>query len=106
MRGAIPGYYLLGCFLALVRGVVAGGLLTCGPAGCATLTSKGEGSADALAPVSSFTITGDTHRPMAPGVTVPLNLWLTNDNDFALTASNLKVAVRSVSAPRADADHP
>ena len=106
MKAAVPGYYLLGCFLALVSGVVSVGLLACGTGGCATFTSEGEGSAELLDQASSFTIAGDTHRPMAPGVKVPLNLWLTNDNDFAITATHLEVAVRSVSAPRADGDHP
>jgi hypothetical protein len=63
------------------------------------------GSGSVRAP-TSFTITGDIARAIAPGDMLPLDLSLANPNDVDLSIDQITVRVHSVDAPRADAEHP
>jgi hypothetical protein len=47
-----------------------------------------------------FTITGNSTKPISPGVRVPLNLTITNPHDYALSVSRLRVTIGVVRAPR------
>jgi hypothetical protein len=53
----------------------------------------------------SFPISGRTTRMLAPGVSAPLDLSLTNDHRSALMVGQLVVRVESVRAPKANAAH-
>lgn len=54
----------------------------------------------------SFTISGSANGPMAPGVVVPIDLRFDNPHPFALSITDVRVAVAGVSAIHADAQHP
>ncbi len=54
----------------------------------------------------SFTIDGSTTAPISPGVRAPLDLRLTNNRDFPISLTDLRVTVRKVTAPNADQAHP
>jgi hypothetical protein len=53
-----------------------------------------------------FRISGSPRERLAPGLTVPLDLMLTNPQAVAVSVRSVAVWVASVSAPRADAGHP
>jgi hypothetical protein len=55
---------------------------------------------------NGFTISGNLTAAFAPGVSQPLNLSLTNPNNFDLAITNLTVAVQITSAPKATTAHP
>ena len=107
MRGPPPLHLALGC-VAAALGILALVSLLSGESTSRPSASAGDGSghADPESTVTSFTIAGDTHRPLSPGRTVPLNLRVTNPNSFPLAATDFRVSVRSVDAPRATASHP
>ncbi len=92
--------------LALGFGTLAAVLLLwfpgCGPLGRST-EAAGEGS---ISTASSFTISGDVSRSISPGEMVPLDLKLDNTNANDLAIDRITVAVITVDAPRADAEHP
>ena len=54
----------------------------------------------------SFTIDGSTTAPISPGVRAPLDLRLTNNRDFRISLTDLRVTIRKVTAPNADKAHP
>lgn len=53
---------------------------------------------DIVQPVKNFTVTGDAPTALYPGNTVPLNLTLSNPNNYSLTVTSLKVTVATVNA--------
>jgi hypothetical protein len=55
---------------------------------------------------ATFSIDGDTTEPISPGVMRPIDLAFTNPYRHAVRVTDLRVVVRSVDAPRADAQHP
>jgi hypothetical protein len=57
-------------------------------------------------PKGSFTISGGVDGMLAPGVSQPIYLAITNPYNFDISVTNVTVAVQSVSAPNADAAHP
>jgi hypothetical protein len=65
-----------------------------------------DGAGDAELGDTSFTIDGDTTEAMSPGLTVGIDLNLTNAHRQGMLVSHLAVAVESVLAPRADRGHP
>ena len=67
---------------------------------------QGSGDSGSRSSLGDFTIVGDLNRPITPGVSVPLDLRLTNTGDAAIQVSTLDVTVSGVSAPNADANHP
>lgn len=54
----------------------------------------------------SFTIEGNATAPISPGVTVRLDVTLTNRSNFPITVTGLTVSVRDVNAPYANVAHP
>ena len=67
--------------------------------------TEGSGRGSVSAP-TSFTISGDVRGAMTPGSRVPLNLSLSNPNDFEVVVDTITVTVRDVEARRSDSDHP
>lgn len=55
---------------------------------------------------ANFTIAGDLSSALEPGLTVPLDLALTNPGDVDLLISGLEVSVGSIDAPLASATYP
>lgn len=55
---------------------------------------------------TNFSISGDLSGVLEPGLTVPLDLVLTNPGPVGLTVSSLEVGVAGVDAPLADATYP
>jgi hypothetical protein len=66
------------------------------------------GSTAAPAPAgnANFSISGDLSSDLVPGLTVPLDLSLTNPGPDEITVTGLDVSVGSLDAPRADATYP
>ncbi len=56
-------------------------------------------------PGMSFPIAGDVGE-LAPGITKPIELTLTNPNDFSISVVRLGVELGAISGPDIDADHP
>lgn len=56
--------------------------------------------------LGSFTVAGNALTPISRGGTVPLDVGFTNRYDFPIAVTNLRVTVRDVLAPHADAAHP
>lgn len=54
----------------------------------------------------SFGIAGHLRELLKPGLTLPLDLRITNPNSSALAVQSLGVTIAGVTAPHADADHP
>lgn len=54
---------------------------------------------------SSLNIGGNAATRIWPGVKVPLDITFTNTYDFDVSVTNLRVTVRDVHAPHADAAH-
>jgi len=112
MRAVAKHRYSLGLVLTLLGGLVmsdAARTTGCGPSGCTGAISEaggGSGGAELADPGPQFDIRGNTRRPISPGVMVPLNLRFTNPNDVGLFATDITVAVRRVTAPRATPAHP
>lgn len=73
---------------------------------CEDDASEVDGSGSSLPSTEEFVISGTTTRPIAPGVSAPINLSLTNRGDAAILVSGLVVTLSDVAAPRADAEHP
>ena len=67
---------------------------------------KGRGTADNGGLSAAFQIQGDAMGTVSPGITVPLDLRFTNPHVEPMTVTHLKVTVRTLTAPRADRDHP
>jgi hypothetical protein len=55
---------------------------------------------------ASFRISGSTVEPISPGVTVPLDLRISNRHSVTLSVTSLAVAMGGVTAPNADAQRP
>lgn len=62
----------------------------------------GAGSVDTGWPTGPVRIEGDVVKAVSPGVKVPLDLKVTNTQDFDVSVTALTVAVRRVEAPNAD----
>ena len=71
----------------------------------ATLRLTVRGSV-ATAARSAFVVRGDAPAPLAPGVSVPLDVSLQNPNAFAIVVRAVGVGVAAVSTPHADPAHP
>lgn len=56
-------------------------------------------------PPVGFTISGSLATPLRPGLTVPLDLTLTNPSATTIIVTSLDVALASIDAPRADGSH-
>lgn len=54
----------------------------------------------------SFTLSGNASGPMLGGSGAPIDVQLANGYDFAILVTDLRVTVRTVDAPHADAAHP
>lgn len=65
----------------------------------------GIGNADAGWPVGAVHIEGDVVKAITPGVMVPLDLKVTNTQDFEMSVTAFTVAVHEVVAPNADDAH-
>jgi hypothetical protein len=65
-----------------------------------------DGGGEAALNESTFGIGGDTTQAMSPGVTVSIDVMMTNPNDRAMAVSGLVITVDRVAAPRADRLHP
>jgi hypothetical protein len=94
--------------LTLLLRLVAYGPITGppSPAGPGAGAGAGTGGAGLKDSSASFTIAGTTVDPISPGVMAPLDLRLTNPHELPMLVTNLRVKVRKVSAPNADADKP
>jgi hypothetical protein len=57
-------------------------------------------------PGDGFEISGRLSRPLAPGVSIPVNLGLANPTGSLFTVSSLSTRVSNVTAPGQDAAHP
>ncbi len=51
-------------------------------------------------------ISGTTHRLLRPGVSARINLRFVNPRPRAITLRHVRVTIRSITAPEADAGHP
>jgi hypothetical protein len=91
---------LLVAALLLIGGIYLGHVFTCAIDRCPPGAPDGSGGLHLAGP-ASVRIVGHASRPMRPGDRVPLNLTLSNNNDFAVIAAHLAVAVQTLSAPRA-----
>lgn len=77
------------------------------PLGDRTLPGAGTGGhADVRLRASPFRIGGDAVEPLSPGRSAPVDVTITNPRNTPLTVTRLRVRVRAVTAPRADAAHP
>jgi hypothetical protein len=54
----------------------------------------------------AFSISGEASRLLAPGLASTIELVFHNPHPFPMSVTKVKVSVRSVTAPNADADHP
>ncbi len=107
MSNAVRTTWVLGVLLALLGTLVVVVRMTAdGSTGYATRSGAGTGGAELARSPVSFGISGDTRRPLSPGVTAPLNLEITNRYGSRLWVRHLRVTVRAVDAPRADRAHP
>jgi len=96
-----------GVVLALLAAIVVVLRLAAdGSTGYAARSGTGTGGADLARSSVSFGISGDTRRPLSPGVSVPLNIEIANRHGYRLRVDHLRVHVRAVDAPRADRAHP
>lgn len=96
-------HFVLGGALALLGVVVVVLLLRDGDKD----GDKGAGQARAWPrPSSSFTIAGDATAPITPGSSAAIDLEFTNRRVLPLAVSSVRVRVREVRAPHADAEHP
>lgn len=62
--------------------------------GCRAATGPDGSSTAEAVPRGTFSISGGLARPMAPGVTQPLDLVITNANDFAIEVSRIAATVQ------------
>lgn len=53
-----------------------------------------------------FTITGHTLHPLSPGTSAPFDVELINSRGYPLVVTDVRLTIREVLAPRADAGHP
>ncbi len=111
LRGLAPRRWMLpyagGAVVAAVVVVVLVEILGIGhPAGAAKDGLSGESGAETQTSLVAFSIAGDASKLISPGVSVPIDLALTNPHDVEMTISGLQVVVREVSAPQADGAHP
>lgn len=94
---------LLGlCAAAVVGGFLLGRVMPCGLEQCATGPSSGMvdarlGDGDGAL---SLVVGGRSMKPVTPGASVPLDVTLTNPNDFAVRAGRVAVEIHAVRAPR------
>lgn len=104
VRGSL--LVVLGFLLAVLTGVLVLAFVSCSPIAGTTGAGDGAGGADVGDASRSFTIAGNASKPTSPGVMAPLDLSFTNPNDTPMSVTDLRVTVRKVSAPNADAGHP
>lgn len=76
-----------------------------GTAGSITSTVPAHFSVSAAKQGKNFTIGGDVTQPLAPGVTAPINLSLSNPNNQTLQVSSLAVTVRATSRSSCGVDN-
>jgi hypothetical protein len=91
----------------LLLGLLALGLLSlflfrCEPSNRMPLGDGGHAEIDD----SEFGIGGDTTQAISPGMSVPIDLTITNPHDVAISVSDLAVTVDRVNAPDADRRRP
>ncbi|MDQ3155449.1 MAG: hypothetical protein M3Q98_01805 [Actinomycetota bacterium] len=101
--------YVRGCILALILVIAAIILLrSCDPtkSGDGDGDSGGSGEGRSGDPSSSFTIKGNASEVISPGVTVSLDLEITNPHNFPLAVTGLDVTLSDIDAPRAGGARP
>ncbi len=112
IRGLIPRRLRLPAALgAGATGVVAVAVLVHvlagGPDGGRDTDSISGGARAAVQPaLVAFNIAGDASGLIGPGVSVPIDVTVTNSHETAMTVSALRLVVRAVDAPGADVAHP
>ena len=108
MSEAASKPFVLGCTFAVLTVAI---VLHFSPGGPTSSTTYPGGGTQAAAPPradshSPFTITGQATEAISPGVRAPIDVSLTNSHTKALSVTDLRVSVREVHAPNADAAHP
>lgn len=107
MSNAARTSYVAAVVLALLGAsalmVVAGSGI---PDDTAASSGSGTGGADVAKPTVRFAISGDVSTTLAPGVSAPINLEITNPHRTRLRVGNLRVTIQEVSAPGATAARP
>ena len=68
--------------------------------------AEGDGAGRAASSGSSFTISGDATEPITPGSGARIDLEFANPRWLPLVVRDVRVSVRAVRAPHADAEHP
>ncbi len=112
IRGLIPRRLRLPAALgAGGLGVVAAAVLvhvlSGGPPGGRDPAGISDGARAEVGPaLVSFRIASDTSELISPGVSVPIDVALSNSHETAMTVSGLRLVVRGVDAPRADVAYP
>ncbi|MEO7268858.1 MAG: hypothetical protein ABIW49_06600 [Knoellia sp.] len=66
----------------------------------------GHGGGQGTSSGSSFTISGDATEPITPGSTASIDLEFANPRWLPMVVRDVRVSVRAVRAPYADAEHP
>lgn len=66
----------------------------------------GGGTADKGGTSTVFKIQGDATASMSPGVSVPIALEFTNFHAEPMSVTHLRVSIRKLTTPEADANHP
>lgn len=61
---------------------------------------------DVPEPASAFEIHGNAEGMLEPGTSIPVNVEISNPQDFAMYASNLTTSIAAVDAPRATGEFP
>jgi hypothetical protein len=67
---------------------------------------RGGGTADKGGTSATFKIAGDATAPMSPGISVPIALRFTNFHGEPMSVTHLRVTIRELNTPEADANHP
>ncbi len=86
----------------LTLGILLFVLYSCGPRN----RTRFDGGGEAALNEQTFGIAGDATQTMSPGVTVRIDVTMTNSNDRPMTVSGLAITIDRVTAPRADRLHP
>jgi hypothetical protein len=68
--------------------------------------SRGGSATVGTGHLGTFTVTGHTVREISPGVSAPFNVELENSSGYALVITEIRIRIREVLAPHADARHP
>jgi hypothetical protein len=94
-------------FAAVLGGLLAWYLIAGSPNNPTTgRPGAGRGSLSGVSGVSKpFTIEGTAATPMSPGVSVPLDLGVTNPYSVTMSVTTLQVRIQTITAPNSDGAH-